>query len=163
MRSRLTLLVALLLLALAVSGCGGGGEETTSATTTAPLSKAELIERGDRICAKVNRQIEEYEGELFEPSEEVDQAISFYTVMLGELAQLGSPQEADGYPEFMAAADDLETAGNAYDVEYETNRLKGLPPLRARTVSALAAFQDAAREYGFEDCSKGPSLPDLAV
>lgn len=131
--------------------------------TTAPVSKAELIERGDAICAKVNRQVKESEGERFEPSEEVDQAVAFYTVMLGELAQLGSPQETDGYPELMAAAEDLEIAGNAYDIEFETNALKGLPPLRARTVSVLAAFRDAAREYGFEDCSKGASLPDLDV
>jgi hypothetical protein len=55
------LLIFCALAALAIAGCGGGGEETETTTPTveepAALTKDELIEQGDGVCAEVNAAV----------------------------------------------------------------------------------------------------------
>jgi hypothetical protein len=50
------LLAALAALALIVAGCGSGGDSTES---TSSLTKAEFVKKGNAICAKGNKEIEE--------------------------------------------------------------------------------------------------------
>ncbi|MFI5027955.1 MAG: hypothetical protein ACHQCF_03115, partial [Solirubrobacterales bacterium] len=79
MRYRTSLILVVPIAALALAGCGGGGgEETTAApvTTTEPqsLSKAELIQQGDGICAEVNAAVGTVEASEAEASSQVSQA-----------------------------------------------------------------------------------------
>jgi hypothetical protein len=141
-------LLALPLAALAIAGCGGGGDDSTESTpvTTveapAALTKDELIEQGDAICAEVNAAVGTVGASSAETGNPAAQTADLYSGMIASLKNLGAPQEADGYPEFAAAADELSTA------EGEAN-----------ASSALSSFQAVAAEYGFENCGEGPSAP----
>lgn len=163
--------VTALVLAALVVGCGGSedGDETSSAAatiSTAPgLSKDEWVERADAICGKVNKQMEgeERRGETLPPEEEAGQAAAFYTVMIGELKEVGVPEDAEGYSELLAAMEELKAVENAYDRELEFGDEAKLPSLQAQASSALASFRAAAREYGSEECGEGPPPQDLGV
>jgi hypothetical protein len=160
------LTVALPLAALAIAGCGGGGDstESTAATTAAAppaLSKAELISQGDAICAEVNAAVGASrtvtaEGE---ESEFTAKVASLYTGMVESLKRLGTPEDEAGYAEFSAAADELSEVEGEVKLAAEREDTVALGEAEAQVGPALEAFQSAAGEYGFEDCSEGPSAP----
>ena len=81
--------------------------------------------------------------------------------MVESLKNLGTPQETDGYAEFTAAADELATAEGEVKLAAEREDTAGLETAESNASAALASFQEAAGEYGFEDCSEGPSAPPL--
>src|SRR6185295_10175044 len=107
------LLLALPLAALAIAGCGGGGEDSTASApvtteaTPAALSKAELIEQGDAICAEVNAAVGTVGSSSAETGSPAAQVSDLYSGMIASLENLGAPQETDGYDEFSTAADEL--------------------------------------------------------
>src|SRR4051794_500559 len=86
------------LLALAVAGCGGGGEtETTAASTVEEpqkLTKAELIEQGDGVCAEVNAAVGALSSEIAESAvpETTEKTANLYTGMVERLQELGTPE-----------------------------------------------------------------------
>jgi hypothetical protein len=151
--------------ALLVAGCGGGGDddstESTAVTTAAPtaLSRAELIEQGDAICAEVNAAVGSVGSSSAETGGPSAQAADLYSGMIASLQNLGTPEETDGYAEFSTAADELATAENEVKLAAERGDTAGLEAAESNSSSALASFQSAASEYGFEDCSEGPSAP----
>lgn len=158
--------IALLpVVALLVAGCGGGGSdestETTAATTAAPvaLSKAELIEQGDAICAEVNAAVGSVGSSEEEGGSPAGQAADLYSGMVESLKNLGTPRESDGYAEFSSAADELATAEDEVKLASERGETAGFETAESNASSALASFQNAASEYGFKDCSEGPSAP----
>jgi hypothetical protein len=154
-------LVALAVAAL-VAGCGGGDETTESAPTTveAPtaVTQAELLERGDAICAEVNAAVGTVGASSTEASPAA-QAASLYAGMVDSLKSIGAPQESAGYPEFIAAAEALATAEDEVSLASERGDTAALETAESNASSALASFQSAADEYGFEECSAGPSAP----
>jgi hypothetical protein len=163
--SKTALTIAVSLAALAVAGCGGGGGDSTSAPTTtettAALSKAELISQGDAICAEVNKaagaaEIVSAEGEASALATKVS---GFYIGMVESIKGLGVPEDAAGYPEFAAAADELSKAEGEVKLAAEREDTVALEEASGSASSAVEAFESAAGEYGFEDCSEGPSAP----
>jgi ubiquinol-cytochrome c reductase cytochrome c1 subunit len=151
---------------LLIAGCGGGGSDESSETTVAPttatttaLSKAELIEQGDAICAEVNAAVGETGSGSEESSTPAAQVASLYSGMVNSLNNLGAPQEAAGYAEFSEAAEELAMAENEVKLAAERSETEGLESAESKASSALASFQNAASEYGFKDCSEGPSAP----
>ena len=164
MSSRQTWIAALPVAALLVAGCGGGSGSTestqgvTAATTTA-LTKAELIEQGNAICAEVNAAVGSVGASSAESGSPAGQVAGLYSGMVGSLKNLGTPQEAAGYAEFSAAADELSTAEGEVKLAAERGETAGLESAESNASSALSAFQTAAQEYGFKDCSEGPSAP----
>lgn len=151
--------------ALLVAGCGGGGssdssESTATATTAAPraLSKAELIEQGDAICAEVNAAVGSVGSSSTENSP-AGQAADLYSGMVASLNNLGTPQETNGYAEFSGAAEELAKAQDEVKLASERGDTAGLEAAESTASSALTSFQNAASEYGFKDCSEGPSAP----
>ena len=116
MRLRNCLVAALPLTALAIAGCGGGGGEDSTAapaattTTPPPISKEELISQGDGICAEVNAAVGTVSASEAETSDQITQEADLYTGMVDRLKGLGEPEDATGYPEFIAAADELSQA-----------------------------------------------------
>jgi hypothetical protein len=163
-RDRLFLTAALPLAALAIAGCGGGDDETTESApeatipTTTALTKGELIEQGDAICAEVNAAI----GAIGASETEVaggttGQVADLYVGMVESLKRLGTPAETDGYPEFSSTADALSQAEGEVKLAAERGDSTGLATAESSASSALASFQSEAQSYGFEDCGAGPS------
>lgn len=151
--------------ALLAVGCGGGGggdsSESTATTVAAPraLSKAELIEQGDAICAEVNAAVGSVGSSSTENSSPASQAAGLYSGMVASLNNLGTPQETDGYAEFSSAAEELAKAEDEVKLASERGDTAGLEAAESGAASALTSFQNAASEYGFKDCSEGPSAP----
>jgi hypothetical protein len=156
-------IVALPVAALMIAGCGGGGgnesSETTavSTATTTALSKAELIEQGDAICAEVNAAVGSTGSS--ESASSATQVADLYSGMVASLNNLGTPRETDGYAEFSSAAEELAKAEDELKLASERGEATGLETVESNASSALASFQNAASEYGFKDCSEGPSAP----
>jgi hypothetical protein len=163
MRLRNCLVPALPLAALALAGCGGGGgEESTAATaptTTSAISKEELISQGDGICAEVNAAVGTVAASEAETSSRITQEADLYTGMVERLKGLGEPEDAAGYSEFIAAADELSQAQSNAKLASEREEEAGLESAETEAASALSAFQSAASSYGFEKCSEEPSVP----
>ena len=165
MSPRRTWILALPAAALLIAGCGGGGgsdsSESTATTTAAPtaLSKAELIEQGDAICAEVNAAVGSVGSSSTENSSPASQAADLYSGMVASLNNLGTPQETDGYAEFSSAAEELAKAQDEVKLASERGDTAGLEAAESSASSALTSFQNAASEYGFKDCSEGPSAP----
>jgi hypothetical protein len=168
MRLPYALIFALAVAALFVAGCGGSGSDstesapTTVATTTA-LTKAELIEQGDAICAEVNAAVGTVGASSAETSSPAAQAADLYSGMVASLKNLGAPQETTGYPEFTAVADELATAEGEVKLASERGDTAGLEAAESNASAALASFQEAAQEYGFKECAEGPSAPTAST
>jgi hypothetical protein len=151
--------------AAVISGCGGGGgsdsSESTATTVAAPraLSKAELIEQGDAICAEVNAAVGSVGSSGTENSSPASQAAQLYSGMVASLNNLGTPQETDGYAEFSSAAEELAKAEDEVKLASERGDTAGLEAAESNASEALTSFQNAASEYGFKACSEGPSAP----
>ena len=158
-------IVLALAVALPVAGCGGGGDETTEAgqavATTTALAKDELIERGDSICAEVNAAV----GTVATSAEESGQAAQIaglYNGMVASLNGIGTPQEADGYADFSAAAEALASAQDEVELAAERGDPAALEAAQSGASAALADFRSAAAEYGFEECGEEASAPAVA-
>jgi hypothetical protein len=163
MRSPCAWLLSLPVAVALLAGCGGSGDETTEsapATTaeTTALTQEELLERGDAICAEVNAAVGTV-GASTETGSAAEQAAGLYSGMVDSLKGIGTPQETEGYPEFIAAAEALATAEDEVSLASEREDAATLETAEANASSALADFQAAADEYGFEECSEGPSAP----
>jgi hypothetical protein len=162
---RRTWILALPVAALLIAGCGGGGgsdsSESTATTVAAPkaLSKAELIEQGDAICAEVNAAVGSVGSSGTENSSPASQAAQLYSGMVASLNNLGTPEETDGYSEFSGAAEELAKAEDEVKLASERGDTAGLEAAESSASEALTSFQNAASEYGFKDCSEGPSAP----
>src|SRR3954452_17873174 len=103
-RHKTILLMLLVLAALPVAGCGGGGGDETETTTTptveetTALTKAELIEQGDGICAEVNAAVGALSSSEIEEAgrpEESEKVANLYLGMVDRLQGLGAPEESD--------------------------------------------------------------------
>lgn len=161
----LTILVPLVaLLALAASGCGGGGSETTDTTAAtteaAPTpTKAELIAQGDAICAEVNSAVGAVGVSGAEVPEQITQVSDLYIGMVESIKNLGIPDDTAGYEEFIAAAEDLSKVEGEAKLATEREDTAALGEAAARAAPILEEFGEVAGDYGFEECSQGPSAP----
>jgi hypothetical protein len=163
-------IAGLVVAALAVAGCGGGGDDettesapTTTAATTAALSKDELIEQGDAICAEVNAAVGTVGSSSAESSSPSAQVADLYSGMVASLNNLGTPSDSAGYAEFSSTAEELATAEDEVKLASERGDTAGLEAAEANASTALASFQAAAQEYGFEQCGEGPSAPPVTA
>lgn len=164
---RLCLIGAVLaVLAALVAGCGGGGGggSTASAsvetTETTALSKSELIVQGDAICGEVNAAVGAAGSTSSGVGGEAVQVAGLYDGMVERLKELGPPrEESAGYTEFVAAAEGLVKAEDDVKLATEREETEALESASAEVSTALARFQSAAREFGFERCAEAPAAP----
>jgi len=158
------ILIALSLGGLALAGCGGGDDETTESTATAEApaapSKADLISRGDAICAEVNAAVGSVAAS--ESSDETARVADLYIGMVDSLRNLGAPAEEAGYPEFIAAADELAKVEGELKLAAEREDAAALEAASGAAVPALEEFEDQAAQYGFEECGEEPTAPSPA-
>lgn len=160
-----------LLVALAVAGCGGGGgdeSETSTPTVAEPvaLTKDELIEQGDGICAEVNAAVGALSGsETPETTagESTEKVANLYVGMVERLQDLGAPEgeEAD-YAKFMEAGEELAKVEGEAKLAAEREDVAAMEEKGQEAAAALESFQSEAALYGFEDCSDEPGLPTPA-
>jgi hypothetical protein len=162
--------IALSLAALAVlllAGCGGGGEETetTAATTeeTPALTKAELISQGDAICGEVNAAVGAVGTSGDAVPEQITRVSDLYVGMVESIKALGMPKETEGYEEFIAAADDLAGIESEAKLATEREDTAALGEAATKAAPILEEFGSAAGEYGFQQCSEGPSAPTASA
>jgi hypothetical protein len=163
MRLPKILILTIPLAALAISGCGGGGDSTASVPvtteTTPPISKGELISKGDSICGEVNAAVGSVAGSESEVSNQVIQVSDLYINMVDSIKALGPPDEPAGYSEFIEAAETLSTVEGEAKLAAEREDTEALGEAATSAAPALEEFESAAGEYGFEECSEGPSAP----
>ncbi len=166
MSPRRTWIFALPVAALLIAGCGGGGGDdssestaTTTAATPTALTRAELTEQGDAICAEVNAAVGSTGSSASENGSPAAQVADLYSGMVASLNNLGTPQETEGYAEFSSTAEELAKAEDELKLASERGDTAGLEAAESNASSALTSFQNAASEYGFKDCSEGPSAP----
>lgn len=162
------LLILGALVALVIAGCGGGGgdeSETSTPTVEEPvaLTKDELIEQGDGICAEVNAAVGALSGsETPEstPGESTEKVANLYVGMIERLQDLGAPEgeEAD-YAKFMEAGEELAKVEGEAKLAAEREDVAALEEKGQEAAAALESFQSQAAIYGFEDCSDEPGLP----
>jgi hypothetical protein len=161
----LTALTALV--ALLVAGCGGGDETETTTTPTveepAALTKDELIEQGDGICAEVNAAVgalSASETEGASATEDSEKVANLYTGMVERLQDLGAPEPEEAeYTDFMEAAEELGKVEGELKLAAEREDLAASEEKGQEAAAALEEFQSQAAIYGFEDCSAEPGLP----
>jgi hypothetical protein len=161
--NKTTLFILGALIALVIAGCGGGGDETETTTTPTveepvALTKDELIDEGDGICAEVNAAVgalaasETTEGSS---AEETEKIANLYTGMVERLQDLGAPEGDDGsYAKVMEAAEELAKVEGEAKLAAEREDLEAMEEARGEAAVALEEFQTQAEIYGFEDCSE---------
>lgn len=149
--------------ALLVAGCGGGGgEETTEATTTEEprkLSKTELIEQGDDICAETNAAVGALSSEVETSSipETTEKTSNLYIGMVEGLQELGAPEGAESiYSEFMEAGEELAKVEGEVKLAAEREDTAALGEASSEATPALEEFETQAETYGFKQCGEGP-------
>lgn len=162
------LLILAALVALLIAGCGGGGSDETETTTPtveepAALTKDELIQQGDGICAEVNAAVGALSGsETPEttPGESSEKVANLYLGMVERLQDLGSPDGDEGdYAKFMESAEELAKVEGELKLAAEREDVAALEEKGQEAAAALESFQSQAAIYGFEDCSAEPGLP----
>jgi len=161
-----TILILLAVLAaLVVAGCGGGGgDETTDATATTveepqKLSKAELIEQGDDICAETNAAVGALSAEVEASSlpETAEKTSNLYIGMVEGLQDLGAPEGAESsFTSFMEAAEEFAKVEGEVKLAIEREDTTALGEASTEAGPALEEFETQAEAYGFEECSEGP-------
>jgi hypothetical protein len=148
--------------ALLAGGCGGGGDDSTESTATTvettALTKADLIAQGNAICGEVNAAI----GALGASAEAGDTTVKtadLYIGMVESIKRLGPPDESEGYADFIASAEDLSAVEAEAKLASEREDSGVVSEASTRAAPILEEFSSAADEYGFEECSEGPSAP----
>lgn len=162
MRLPKTSILALPLAALALAGCGGGGDDTTETTateTTTALTKAELISQGDAICGEVNAAVGAVGASETEVPEQIVEVSDLYIGMVERIEGLGTPAEAEGYPELIAAAEELAKVEGEVKLASEREDTLALGEAATEAAPILEEFASVAGDYGFKECSEGPSAP----
>jgi hypothetical protein len=158
------LLLLAALTALLIVGCGGGGGDETTETTASveepqKLTKAELIERGDEVCAETNAAVGALSSEVETSSlpETTEKTSNLYIGMVEGLQELGAPEGAESsYSEFMEAGEELAKVEGEVKLAAEREDSEALGEASSEATPALEEFETKAETYGFEECSEGP-------
>jgi hypothetical protein len=151
MKSRFTILGALVGIALAATACGGSDDESTKAPT-----KAEFIKRADRICVQTDKVQRDDLKAYFakRPAGAANQALNEKVVLAvglpairDEAEELDALPAPDGDEEEVQAI--LDGMGKAIErAEEDPSTLVNL-----KSLGPFTAVGKLAGEYGFKACA----------
>lgn len=148
--------------ALLIGGCGGGGSSNDvtvdpAGTTIGALTKAELIEKGDAICAEVNAAV----GKVKPGSPRSAARLArLYSGMIESLKKLGIPAETEAkYGEYLYKGKLVVIADDEVERAAKLGESAALETAHENAESALSAFELRAYWYGFKECSRTPNAP----
>jgi hypothetical protein len=146
--------------ALPMAGCGGGGESSTSTTASGePLTKQELIAKGDAICKQARTQFEQ----LQQNPPTTPQGAATLTQKLIDISETELSQLRDLNPP-ASLKSSLDDYVGALDKNIrvlkqglkaaQQNDATGYAKAQAETVSEQVKRLQLARAVGFEECSR---------
>jgi len=143
-----------LALVLFAAGCGGGdaSSSVTAGKGGVQLTKAELIEQGNAICAKTYAALGRLNPEGT-PREAVRSA-SLTREMVEHLLALGNPQQGveSSYGEYIHIAHELIKTDAAVESTAKRNNPNALKDAEFGSVATLSVFQNWANEIGLKGC-----------
>lgn len=79
--------------------------------------------------------------------------------MVDSLEDLGTPEDTAGYPEFIAAAEELSRIESEVKLAAEREDTAAIGAAASEAAPALEEFEEVAADYGFEECSAEPTAP----
>jgi hypothetical protein len=147
--------------ALVATGCGGGGGESTTSTAASdePLTKRELIARGDSICGQAGDQFQELRQSpptTAEGAAELTQKL--IDIQQGELSRL---RDLNAPAPLQSSLDDYLKAleKNIAVLKQglraaQQNDAAGYAEAQAQTVREQVERLQLARAVGFKECSR---------
>jgi hypothetical protein len=151
MRPRFIVVVAGLVAALAVAGCGGG----SSSTTEEALSKSEFLAQGNQICAKGNQEIQAAAKKVFTSSQAPSQATQEKFVT--DTVIPGVQQQIDGVEALTPPAGDEDQVNAITDAAQSAlDKAKADPSLLTDQGGGSDPFAEAnnlAKAYGLDACA----------
>lgn len=159
------LVAAIATLAMAFGGCGSGGDSTDTAEGTSSVSKAEFVKKGNAICTKAEKEVEEGVEEFAKennlsarkpPSEKQVEELAEELIVpsvrkqLMELRALGTP--SGGAEELQAIFAAVEGALKETEENPSVFGKGGVGP--------FAKANKLSREYGLTVCGAEPGEGD---
>jgi hypothetical protein len=146
--------------ALVLSGCGGGGDGSTFTSESAePLSKQELIARGDAICQQARDQFAELQENPPTTAEDAatltQHVIDITETQVSHLRELNPPaslrSSLDDYLKALEKNIGILKQGLK---AAQNNDATGYAQAQAKTVSQQVERLQLARAVGFNVCSR---------
>jgi hypothetical protein len=141
-----------------LAACGGDSGSDSSSTQGAAAApkqtKAQFIEKADRLCAQLNAALESVSSGRVEV--EAGDIPDFYMGLMVRLGALGTPDDRAGLQKFFKAGDDIVSAKEGAEAASRSSNQALLERANAKAVSAQVRFVRAAKAYGFKVCSSVP-------
>jgi hypothetical protein len=145
---------------LTLAGCGGGGESSTSTTASgAPLTKQELVAKGDAICNRANNVFAQLQQS---PPTTPESAVTFTQKLihiqeteLGQLRDLNPPASLKSSLDHYVGALEKNIGVLKKGLKAaQQNDATGYAKAQAETVSEQVKRLQLARAVGFKECSR---------
>ncbi|MGI8557746.1 MAG: hypothetical protein ACR2ND_05480 [Solirubrobacteraceae bacterium] len=137
-----------LVAATAAAGCGS--------SSTSPLSKSELVAKGDAICKRVNDGIRNV-GPTNTAADVAKVAPKVYALEqqgVNDLRKLTPPGAvASDYTSFLDKTQVLTDDANKIGAAAKTNDKKTAQTIASEAASASASATSSASKLGFKDCA----------
>lgn len=148
-RTRLTAL-ALTATTLAASGCGGSSAKS--------LTSAELIQKADAVCKRVNARLTLANGEVKSRQDIgrlAPQLAAFQQSAVAELKKLTPPASlANDWKQIVAGAQTLAVNTAKLGEYARSNNMSGARQLVSSSKSVQQQMLATAKRDGFKDCSQ---------
>jgi hypothetical protein len=152
--------LAVVAAALVLGGCGGGGGSSTSTTASGePLTKQELIAKGDSICQQAREQFQQLQQSPPTTAEGAatltQKLIDITDSELAQLRDLSPPSSLQSSLDDYLKALEKNVAILRQGLKAaQANDATGYAKAQAKTVSQQVERLQLARAVGFKECSR---------
>ena len=158
--------LAIATLAFALAGCGGSSDESTDggasndapAAETQPLTKAELITKGDAICTEMKNAVEAIDGSTETPetiADGVEKTVGAYETMIADLRKLTPPTELAGdYQAWLAGNDEYKAMLTQFADVARKNDEAAAQQLQPKMEAKTEELTSMSKGIGFKVCTQ---------
>ena len=143
-----------------MASCGGGGGSSTSSTTSGePLTKHELIAKGDAICRQASEQFNHLRESPPTTAEEVAtltrRVIDIQATQLSQLRDLNAPSSLQSnLADYLKALEKNIAVLKQGLRAAKQNDVAGYQEAQAKTAQDQVERLELARAVGFKECSR---------